>query len=97
MTSLWKGIGRIGLEILHLDLALEGDAEHPDARCGTVTIEVRTFNETITKGSVLDQAVFTRQLSDDLAAERHSNSFVGVEGSRLHVIMGCLKLAASVW
>ena len=25
------------------------DAEHPDARCGRVTIEIRAFNETITK------------------------------------------------
>jgi len=40
---------RIGLEILYFDLALEGDAEHPDARYGRVTIEVRTFNKTITK------------------------------------------------
>jgi len=31
------------------DLALEGDTEYPDARCGSVTMEVRTFNETITK------------------------------------------------
>ena len=79
------------------DLALEGDAEHPDARCGGVTIEVRTLNETITKSSVLDQAVFTRQLSNDPAAERHGNSFVGAEESRLHAIVRCLKLAASVW
>jgi len=83
-------------EILRLDLALEGDAELPDARCGGVTIEVRTFNETITKGSVLDQAVFTRQLNDDSAAERHGNSFVAAEESQLHAIVGCLKLAASV-
>jgi len=38
---------RIELEILYLDLALEGDAEHPDATCGRVTVEIRTFNETI--------------------------------------------------
>jgi len=40
---------RIGLEIVYLNLALEGDAEHPGARYGIVTIEIRTFNETITK------------------------------------------------
>jgi len=34
--------------------------------------------------------VFTRQF-DGLAAERHSNSFVGAEVSRLHAIVGCLK------
>jgi len=28
------------LEILHFDLAFDGDAEHPDATRGTVTIEV---------------------------------------------------------
>jgi len=56
----------------------------------------RTFNETITKCSVLDEAVLTRQLSDDSAAERYGNSFVGAEESRLHAIVRCLKLAASV-
>jgi len=40
---------RIGLEILYLELALEGDAEHPDARCGRVAIEIRTVNEAIIK------------------------------------------------
>jgi len=40
---------RIGLQTLHFDLALEGDAEPLEARCGRVTTEVRTFNETITK------------------------------------------------
>jgi len=34
--------------MLYLNLALEGDAEHPDARRGRVTIKIRTFNETIT-------------------------------------------------
>jgi len=76
---------------------LEGDAEHPEARCSRVTIEVRTFNETITKWSIFDEAVLARQLSDDSAAERHSNSFVGAEESQLHAIVGCMKLAASVW
>jgi hypothetical protein len=30
---------RIGFEILHFDLALEGDAEDPDARCSKVSIK----------------------------------------------------------
>ena len=29
-----RELERIGLEILYLNLALEGDAEHPDASCG---------------------------------------------------------------
>jgi len=74
---------------------LEGYAEHPDARCGGVTIEVRTFNETITKWSVLDQAVFTGQLSDGSAAKRHSNSCVGAEESRLHAIVRSLPRVSS--
>ena len=87
-----RELERMGLEILYLDLALEGNAEHPDARCGRVTIEIRTFNETI----VLDQAVLTRQLSNESAAERHGNCFVGAKESWLHAIVGCLKLAASI-
>jgi len=91
-----RELERIGPEIVYFDLVLEGNAEHPDARCGRVTIEVRTSNETITKWSVLDQAVLTRQLSDDSAAERYGNGFVGAGISRLHVIVRCLKLGASV-
>jgi len=34
-----RELKRIGLEILHFDLALEGDAEHPDARCGSTVAE----------------------------------------------------------
>jgi len=88
---------RIGLEILYLNLALDGDAEHPDARCGRVTMEICTFNETITKRSGLDQAVLSRLLSNDLAVERYSNCFLGAKESRLHAIVGCLKLAASIY
>jgi len=96
-SVLERELERIGLEILHFDFALEDTAEHADARSGGgVTREVHTFNETITKWSVLDQAVFTRQLRDDSAAERQSNSFVGVEESLLLAIVGCLKLVASV-
>jgi len=91
-----RELERIGIQILYLNLALEGDSEHPDARCGRVTIKIRTFNETITKWSVLDQAVLSRQLSNDSAAEKYGNCFVGAEESRLHAIVGCLKLAASV-
>jgi len=106
MTGLWRHDGstwrvfelkRIWLEILHLDLALEGDAEHPDARCGWVTIDVRAFNETITTWSILDQVVLMRQLRDDLASERYGNGFVSAEESRLHAIVRCLKLASGVW
>ena len=37
-------------------------------------MEVRAFNETITKRSVFDQVVLTRQMSDDSASERYSDS-----------------------
>jgi len=50
----------------------------------------------IDKRSVLDQTVLSRQLSNDSAAERYGNYFVGAEESQLHAIVGCLKLAASI-
>ena len=81
---------------MHFDLALEGEAKHLVAWFGSIIIEVCAFNETITKYSVLDQTVLTRQLSDDSTSERYGDGFVIAEESWLHSIVRCLKLAAGV-
>jgi len=57
-----RELKRMWFENLYFDLALEVNAEHPDLRCGWVFIEARTFNEMITKYSILHQAVLMRQL-----------------------------------
>jgi len=97
VTGLWKWVEEDVTWNLALWSCVGVDAEHPDARFSCVTIEVCTFNETISRWSVLDQAVLSRQLSDDWASERYGNGFVSADESRLYAIVRSLKLAVGVW